>query len=240
MSTCSKCTREFTGNYCSYCGQAAKLKRIDSKYVLHEIVHVLHLEKGIFFTIKELILRPGGTVRNFISTDRSRLVKPVIFIIITSVIYSICSHLAPHSEEHYTPLEKSILSDLKVVSDWIQHHYGYANIIMGIFITLWLKLFFRNYTFNFFEILVLLCFVMGIGMLLLSLSSIVEALSGLHLSLITQILSVIYCSWAIGQFFDKPRFGSYMKALAAYLTGMISYNVLVIIVCITIILIKRL
>ena len=240
MTTCSKCSREFADNYCGHCGQAAKLKRIDSKYVLHEIVHVLHLERGIFFTIKELVLRPGATVRNFISTDRSRLVKPVIFLIITSVIYSICSHLAPHAEEHYTPLEKSVLSDLKVISDWIQHHYGYANIIMGIFITLWLKLFFRNYTFSFFEFLVLLCFVMGIGMLLLALSSIIEAVIGLHLVFITEFITIIYCSWAIGQFFDKSRFGSYMKALAAYLTGMISYNVLVIIVCIAIILIKRL
>ena len=240
MTTCSKCNREFADNYCGYCGQAAKQKRIDGKYVLHEIVHVLHLEKGIFFTIKELVLRPGATVRDFISTDRSRLVKPVIFIIITSVIYSICSHLTPHVEEHYTPLERSILSDLKVVSDWIQHHYGYANIIMGIFITLWLKLFFRNYAFNFFEILVLLCFVMGIGMLLLALSSIIEAVSGVHLVFVTEVITILYCSWAIGQFFDKPRFSSYMKAVAAYLMGMISYNVVVIIVCIVVILIKRL
>lgn len=238
MTICSKCGSEFADNYCGHCGQAAKLKRIDSKYVLHEMIHVLHLEKGIFFTIKELLVRPGASVRNFISEDRSRLVKPVIFIIVTSVIYTICSHWV-HHEENYTPAEKNIMADLKIVFDWIQHHYGYANIIMGILITPWLKLFFGKYGYNFFEILILLCFVMGIGMLLLSLSSIVEVISGLHLSLITEILSVIYCSWAIGQFFDKSKFSSYLKAFGAYSMGMVSYYFLISIICIAVILIKH-
>jgi hypothetical protein len=239
MTTCSNCNREFSDNYCGHCGQAAKLKRIDRKYVLHEITHVLHLEKGIFYTIKELFVRPGASVRNFISDDRSRLVKPVIFIIVTSVIYTICSHWVHQEEGNYTPVEKNMLSDLKVVFDWIQHHYGYANIIQGVFITLWLKLFFRNYAYNFFEILILLCFVMGIGMLLLAFFCIIEAISGLHLARIAELTSIIYCSWAIGQFFDKSKFGSYLKALGAYLMGMISYFILVAILCVAVILIKH-
>jgi len=239
MTKCSSCNHTFSGNYCGHCGQAVKLKRIDGKYVMHEIVHVLHLEKGIFFTIKELLVRPGKSVRTFISEDRSRLVKPVIFIILTSVIYTICSHWVHHPEGNYTPAERSMISDLKVVFDWIQHHYGYANLILGIFITLWLRLFFRSYPYNFFEILILLCFVMGIGMLLLAISSIIEALSGLHLARITEALSLIYCTWAIGQFFNKSKISSYLTAFGAYLLGMISYYILFAIVCVVVILIKR-
>lgn len=239
MTTCSNCNQEFSDNYCGHCGQAAKLKRIDRKYVLHEIVHVLHLEKGIFYTVKELFVRPGKSVRTFILQDRSRLVKPVIFIILTSLIYTICSHWVHHEEGNYTPVERSILSDLKVIFDWIQHHYGYANLIMGVFITLWIRLFFRSYPYNFFEILILLCFVMGIGMLLLALSSVIEALSGIHLARITELISVIYCSWAIGQFFDQSKIGSYLKAFAAYAMGMISYYILILIVCIIVILINH-
>lgn len=239
MTKCSSCNHTFSGNYCGHCGQAVTLKRIDRKYVLHEIVHVLHLEKGIFFTIKELFIRPGKSVRTFISEDRSRLVKPVIFIILTSVLYTICSHAIPHTEEHYTPIEKSIISDLKVVFDWIQHHYGYANIILGIFITLWLRLFFRKHPYNFFEILILLCFVMGIGMLLMAIFSIIEALSGLHVARIAEGLSLIYCIWAIGQFFNKSKISSYLTAFGAYLLGMISYYILFVIVCIVVIVLKR-
>lgn len=238
MTNCANCKSPITDNFCGHCGQAAKLKRIDGKYVVHEIVHVLHLEKGILFTIRELILRPGKSVRTFISENRNRLVKPVIFILITSLVYTIAFHNSIHVEENHTPMEKSILASLSVIFDWIQHHYGYANMIMGVFIALWLKLFFRKHGSNFFEILILLCFVMGIGMLLLAVSSVVEGLSGIHLARITEILSVIYCSWAIGQFFDKSRFSSYLKAFGAYLLGMISYYILLGILCVAVILIK--
>ena len=40
------------------------LERIDEKYIWNEISSVLNLEKGIFYTIKELFVRPGKTVRH--------------------------------------------------------------------------------------------------------------------------------------------------------------------------------
>lgn len=238
MTTCSNCNSQFSDKYCGHCGQAAKLKRIDHKYVLHEIVHVLHLEKGIGYTIRELVIRPGKSVRTYVSENRSRLVKPVIFIILTSLIYSVVSHWFHVETPHHTPQEKSIMSAVSVIFDWIQHHYGYANMVMGIFIALWLKLFFLKQPYNFFEILILLCFVMGIGMLLLAISSLVEGLSGLHLARITELLTLIYCTWAIGQFFDSSKISSYLKAFGAYLLGMVSYYLLLVILCIVVIIVK--
>ena len=44
---CKNCGTEFNGNFCSNCGQPAKLKRIDAHYIKHEIEHVLHYDKGI-------------------------------------------------------------------------------------------------------------------------------------------------------------------------------------------------
>ncbi|MEM6298978.1 MAG: DUF3667 domain-containing protein, partial [Bacteroidota bacterium] len=58
------------------------LKRIDKAYILSEISSVLNLEKGIFYTIKELLIRPGKSIRTFIHEDRTRLVKPIVFIIV--------------------------------------------------------------------------------------------------------------------------------------------------------------
>ena len=37
----------------------SNLKRIDRRYISHEIEHVLHLDRGFFYTVKELIVRPG-------------------------------------------------------------------------------------------------------------------------------------------------------------------------------------
>lgn len=104
--TCKNCNTEVTQHYCPNCGQPAKLKRIDGYYIVHEIEHVLHFEKGILYTIRELLTKPGQNVRDYISENRSRLVKPIIFIIVTSLIYSVASHLF-HIEDHYVSYTQS-------------------------------------------------------------------------------------------------------------------------------------
>ena len=66
MTNCGICKIEITGNYCSTCGQPLKLKRIDKHYISHEVFHLLHFEKAFFFTVKELFIRQGNSIRVFI------------------------------------------------------------------------------------------------------------------------------------------------------------------------------
>ncbi|HTN16917.1 MAG TPA: DUF3667 domain-containing protein, partial [Chitinophagaceae bacterium] len=103
MTNCNNCNTEIAQHYCPNCGQAAKIKRIDGHYIIHEIEHVLHFERGILYTIRELITRPGQNIRNYLTANRSRLVKPIIFIIVTSLIYSLINHFF-HIEEAYAGL----------------------------------------------------------------------------------------------------------------------------------------
>lgn len=81
------------------------LKRIDGHYIAHEIEHILHFERGILYTVKGLLIAPGASVRQFINENRSRLVKPIIFIIITSLIYSVVNHFF-HIEEGYMQIKE--------------------------------------------------------------------------------------------------------------------------------------
>jgi hypothetical protein len=198
------------------------LQRIDGQYILNEIQRVLNLEKGILYTIRELLLRPGANVRHFIAENRNRLVKPILFIIVTSLVYSIVNSVFQIEEGYvsYSGLEESATS---VILRWIQGHYGYSNLIMGVFIAFWTKMMFRKYGYNFFEILILLCFVMGMGMLLLAVFALLEGLTDFGFLQIGGIAFVVYASWAIGQFFDKTKAVNYFKAFASYLLGMITF-----------------
>lgn len=92
MNNWDFCNNEITGKYYSNCGQPLNKERINSHYIIHEIEHVLHFEKGILFTVKELLIRPGENIHSFIVRDRSRLVKPIVFIIVYSLIYTIVTH----------------------------------------------------------------------------------------------------------------------------------------------------
>ncbi len=197
------------------------LKRIDKNYILSEISSVLNFDKGIFYTTRELLIRPGTTVRKFILEDRNRIVKPVIFLIITSLIYTIVAQLFKF-EVGYINYNESKETAVSIVFSWIQNNYGYANIIMGILIAFWVKLLFRKRQYNFYEILILLCFVMGIGMLLASVFGVIEGFTGFKVLQYGGLTSFLYISWAIGQFFNKKKI-DYFKAIVGYILGVITF-----------------
>ena len=225
MNTCSKCNSQVAENYCSNCGQSARLERIDRHYISHEILHLLHFEKGFFYTAKELTVRPGDSIRAFIASDRAKHMKPIAYLILTSLLFTLIAHFF-HVDEIYNEKEKLVFgkSSIETIQHWVQTHYGYGNILMGAFIVLWVKVLFRQYSYNLFEIAVLLCFVMGHGMLLLTVETFfANVLSRQLYIIVLSVISLAYPTWAIGQFFSKKKIASYLKAFFAYLLGYISF-----------------
>lgn len=220
---CKNCETEVTQNYCPNCGRPQQLKRVDSHYILSEIGSVFNFQKGILYTIKELLIRPRKNIRAFISEDRNRLVKPIMYILITSVIYTIFVKIF-HFEDDYINYSGNEESALLEIFKWVQGNYGYANIIMAAFIGLWLKLFFRKYPFNLFEILILLCFVMGTGMLIYSTFGMIKGLTHINLMKVGGAVGFIYITYALGQFFDERKPMSYVKAFFAYILGYLTFS----------------
>lgn len=223
---CSNCDTELNSKFCPECGQPSNLKRIDGHYIVHEIEHVLHFERGILYTIRELITKPGQNIRNYLSENRSRLVKPIIFIILTSLIYTIISHFF-HLEEEYVSYDGFENSSISTMLKWIQNNYGYSSILTGIFIALWLKLFFKKYGYNFYELLIMLCFVQGISMLIFAVFALLEGLFHLKLFSIAGILGVLYITWATANFFEEKKIGNYAKSLCAFLLGTITLYIII-------------
>jgi hypothetical protein len=228
LNTCKKCTNEYSGNYCPNCGNPAAIPRIDKKYILKEIRSVLYFDKGLLFTIRELILRPGTNIKTFIEEDRNRLVKPIIFLIVCSLIYTLVNRIF-HFEDAYLPVQ-DMDSTVLVLFEWMQNNYGYANIFMSIFIAFWIKVFFRKSGYNLFEILILIFFTMGIGMLGYAIFGLIEGIFGIKIFLIGALVFQAYVTWVIGAFFNKRKVFSYIKAFFAYLLGSISAIIFIIIV----------
>ena len=81
MRHCINCnlTLPAETNYCPYCGQAQSVKRIDGRYIISEIGSILNFKKGFFYTVRELLLRPGITIQRFINTDE--LVQASFFML---------------------------------------------------------------------------------------------------------------------------------------------------------------
>ena len=237
MNKCKKCGTEFQGNYCPNCGTPYMLPRINGQYIVKEIRSVLNFDKGILYTIRELILRPGMNIRIFIQEDRNRLVKPIIFLILCSLIYTLTQRVL-HFEDEYMKSDVRDSAAIKIY-EWVRTHYGYANIIMGVFIGLWTKILFRKSEFNLYEILILIFFIMGMGMLFYTLFGIAESLTRLKILHLGSLIGIIYSAWAIGSFFNKHKVSSYIKGFFSYLLGWMTSIILVMVIGILIDLINN-
>lgn len=222
-TNCKRCDKELTGDFCSACGHPSHLKRIDGRYLLSEISSVLNFDKGILYTVRELLLRPGESVRGYIGEDRSKLMKPVIFVIVCSLLYTLAQQLL-NFEADYDNASMQVEGESAVINIlvWMQKNYGYANILMAFVIAFWVRLFFRKGGYNYFEVLVLLFYVLGVGMLILAVFGIGESLVGLRLLSIGGLIAYLYAGWAIARFFDKRKKINYLKGFWAYAVGTVT------------------
>jgi len=227
---CTNCHKSIAGNFCVNCGQPIKLHKIDQHFISHEISHALHFEKGFFYTAKELLIRPGESVKEFIYHNRNKHMKPAGFLLLTSLIFTFIAYIF-HADELLNQMTNASANkgSVAAIMGWVNSHWGYSNLFVGVFTAWCLKLFFRKYGFNFFEILIMLCFIFGEGMLILSFVTLFFPLmSNSAYMVISSIFSYLYIIWAIGKFFDGTKFYNYIKAFFAYCMGFILFYVAII------------
>lgn len=97
-NSCKNCSKTFEGNFCNNCGQKTSTQRINYQYLVHEIQHlVVHVDKGFFYTLKELILKPGTAIKDYIDGKRVNFFKPTSFVIILSLVHAFLEHY--HQED---------------------------------------------------------------------------------------------------------------------------------------------
>jgi hypothetical protein len=224
---CKACSNSFETKFCPACGSAAAVKRIDRHYVVHELQHdIIHLEKGFLFTVKELTLRPGTAVRNFLGGNRSRYYKPIGFLIVCSVIYTVISHWIGKP-----PIPASGNGNMDKINHWVEAHYSYANLIEILLIALSLHWFFGRKGYNYFEHLVLMSYLTGYGMLVGTVLMLFSRATGVASSdSIFLFFVLLYTVWAVGMFYKAKSWLVYGRALLAYITGFMLFVLLAIVV----------
>jgi hypothetical protein len=90
--SCLNCENPVTEKFCGICGHNQELKRIDKSYAFQELLNLIGIEKGFLFSCKELLIKPGITIQEYINKNRQRVTKPITFLIISSVIYTLIYH----------------------------------------------------------------------------------------------------------------------------------------------------
>jgi hypothetical protein len=168
-TNCQNCNAALQGKYCSNCGQSSETHIIDIHYLSHDIQHgLLHFDKGILFTTKELFTRPGNSIREFLVGKRIKHFKPISLVLVLAGIYGLLFHF--FKINMFANYVVATGSDAKVIqinevienmSDWIAQHYAILALLQIPIFTIGTYLFFRKAGYNFVEHLVINTFLVG-------------------------------------------------------------------------------
>lgn len=212
----------------------SKLKRIDRNYISSEIRSVFNLEKGLFFTVKSLLINPGKSVREFLFEDRKKYVKPIVYLLIAAILFSFIIKTLNLNVSFFNVNNIKGLRDFirgREVGDWTQRNLGYSQLVMGLFIGVWLQVFFKKANYNFYEILVMLSFVLGEAFILLGVFLLLAALfKSQIIGVIGSLVYFTYIIWAVSQFFGGKNVKNFIKSFLAYFLGNITYLLVLVII----------
>lgn len=152
--TCLNCGKRIQENFCSYCGQKTDTHRITLKHFFtHDVLHgVWHLDKGILFTIKAILTRPGKAAYDYINGKRINYYN-VFYLILIFIGLNI---LLVNFHHQLNPTQKMVLDgDGKRLFDFFA---GYLKVLLFSIVPLsalfsWLM--FKKLKLNFAEHLII-------------------------------------------------------------------------------------
>lgn len=211
---CKNCNNQSDSKYCPSCGQFMNTHRINLQYLVHEIQHsIFHVDKGILYTIKELALRPGNTLTEYLSGKRVSHFKPFAFVTILATIYGLLSHYL-----HIYP-EIQILNDTSqsqkttdIAFDWLYKHYAFTTYLLIPFYALFSYILFKS-KYNYFEHLVINAYLIGFQIILLIICLPFNYISTSLYFFLPTIVSFLYFAWTFHQIFNNQLFTSIFKTV---------------------------
>jgi len=237
---CKNCENLFDGNFCNNCGQSRHVRKIDSKYILSEIQNtIFQMEKGFFYTVKELLIRPGHSLRDLLEGKRQPHLKPFAFLLFASTLYALSKYFTESDnivDEFIIGLNSDIEgneNDRSPVEflDWLANNQVYTALILVPFYSMASYLAFIKSKYNYFELLTLNFYITGQQMLIYTLFGLIISVES-DLILIPLVLGFLFNCWVFHQFFIKYRFIT--KVLLMFLTYLLFFLQLIVIIVVVV------
>lgn len=96
MNTCLNCDLAYNGDFCPSCGQKATTHRINWRsFILQLPQSLFNIEKGFWYTFKELTLAPRKALDGYLSGKRVNFFPPIQYAILGVSLYSVLQAFWP-------------------------------------------------------------------------------------------------------------------------------------------------
>jgi hypothetical protein len=251
LITCKNCGNTFHGNFCNICGQKVIKGRFTIPVIFKDIaITIFNLEKGFFYTIKQLVLNPGKVLQGYLNGATKRYYNPFKLLIIVTGFLALFALATNSYDTHLGSLNEAISERVPDVNEEMQSPTqlriqsllkNNVNIIMLLFIPFYsigYRIFYSRKSINYTEHLIINSYAFSIGNIISFPLSIITLFLKDYL-LLEQVAGFVILILIYTYFYTsllKNNFiKSFFKSLLAQILGFIF--MLIVIMIITIILI---
>lgn len=223
---CKNCNQKTNGKFCTHCGQKTTVERINLSNFLKELSSsVFQINKGLFYTLKELFVRPGHSIRDYLSGKRKYHFKPIAYAFTLSTLYFLLSHQLEGQTylddglEGFLNYDSNLGDNQLATVKWLVKNYAYTILLflpiyaLASFIAFW------GTGFNYLEHIVLNAYITGQQAIFYTISSILALITNNHDFWVSIVLpiSIGYAFFVFWQFFSKPsRFAIIFRSILTY------------------------
>lgn len=157
---CKNCHTIFEGNYCNTCGQKGAETRFELSNLTETFIHgFYHVHSGLFYTMKELFIRPGETLRGYISGKRVVYLNPFTYLVLICLVGGFVFK--------WSGVPEHVNEILLVSSETIQFtskHFSYRVLLIIPTYAIMSSIIYKSFKYNFAEHLVISTFLMSQSM----------------------------------------------------------------------------
>ena len=128
QQTCQSCGTVYQGNFCPRCGQSARVERFSFKTAFMLFLDIWGIgNRGMFRSIRDLMLRPGYMIRDYIKGCQSAYFPPFKMFFILATFSLVLTHgfnlslEEPQANKTEEPFIETKLSDDPVEARTIQY-----------------------------------------------------------------------------------------------------------------------
>jgi len=235
---CKNCDNLVNGNFCTHCGQNTKVDKLNLPNFLTEISDsVFQLNRGLFYTIKELFTRPEHTIREFIQGKRKEYFKPIAFVLTLSTVYFLVSQISDHPTiiddflSGYSDGgdERGLSTNSPPILNWLSDNYAYTTLLLLPIFSFASYLSFHGLGQNYLEHIVINSYITGQQAIFYSFFMIIGMLIGNEdLTVLAAVLvSTLFSFWAFSQFYvNTKRIKIIFRLLLAYILYVVVVSVI--------------
>lgn len=229
---CKNCGHSVDGKFCSHCGQNSKVGRIDFPNFLNEISEsIFQINKGFFYTLRELFVRPGSTLKEFLNGKRKNHFKPIAYALTLSTVYFLITQVTNQN----TWMDEAVSGWMNGATDynsgveipgiltWFSKNYAYSTLLLLPVFSIASYLSFFKFGNNYLEHIVINSYITGQQAIFYSLFSIGRTVIKSELiEMFSFLVAISYTLWMFWHFFSEGnRTMNILRSIMTYILYLI-------------------